>query len=166
MKQIYKNPTLYYILVPAVLGLWPLLVWGVYLSESERSLNEDINQYEEARKTAEMILTRDRDRLVLTDANSAAAEFNYATAVDRIARSCGIQPTNYKLSSGMVIKSGGKKSRSAKVILEDVDMARFAEFLSKIQLRWANLQCTKIKLTAKKGLRDTWVADIDFKYYY
>ena len=31
MKDVYKNPILYYILVPVVVALWPLLVWSVYL---------------------------------------------------------------------------------------------------------------------------------------
>jgi hypothetical protein len=52
------------------------------------------------------------------------------------------------------------------VVLKEVDITKFAKFLSTIQLRWANLQCVKVKLTKKKGLRDTWDVDLDFKYFY
>lgn len=49
---------------------------------------------------------------------------------------------------------------------KEVDVVKFAEFLSTIQLRWANLHCSKIQMTKKKGLTDTWDVDLDFKYYY
>ena len=61
---------------------------------------------------------------------------------------------------------GKPKSQSANVTLKQVDLAKFAGFLSTIQLRWSNLQCSKLKLTTKKGLTDTWDIDLEFKYYY
>jgi hypothetical protein len=62
--------------------------------------------------------------------------------------------------------AAGQKSQSAKVGLKQVDITKFAKFLSTVQLRWANLQCSQVKLTKKKGLPDTWDVDLDFKYYY
>lgn len=166
MKDIYKEPVLYYILVPIALILWPLFVWGIYLPDAERSWKGEKAQYEKAQKTMEEILILDPDRLTFADTKADAAKFDYADAVDRIARLCKIPSTKYKLSSGIIITSGGQKSRSAKVVLKQVGITKFAEFLSKIQLRWANLQCTKLKLTRAKGLPDTWNADLEFKYYY
>ncbi len=61
---------------------------------------------------------------------------------------------------------GGQKSQSANVSLSQIDIVKFAEFLSTIQLRWANLQCNRVKLTKKQGLPDVWDVDIEFKYYY
>ena len=52
------------------------------------------------------------------------------------------------------------------VILKDVSITDFAEFLSKIQLRWASLQCEKVKFTKTKGIPDAWKVDLSFKYYY
>jgi len=79
---------------------------------------------------------------------------------------CGIPSTDYKLSSGIIIESGGQKSQSAQVSLKKVDIVKSARFLSTIQLRWANLQCSRVKLTKKKGLPDVWDVDLEFKYYY
>ncbi len=31
IKEIYKNPMFYYILVPALAAFWPVIIWGVYL---------------------------------------------------------------------------------------------------------------------------------------
>jgi hypothetical protein len=166
MKQIYKNPTLYYILVPVIVALWPLLIWGVYLPSARHNWQVESTQYNEAQSIMKEILTLDPDRLKFADSNNTAAEFDYASAVERIASSCGIPPTSYRLSSGIIITSEGQKSQSAKVGLKQVDITKFAKFLSTLQLRWANLQCAQVKLTKKKGLPDVWDVDLDFKYYY
>ena len=165
MKDIFKNPTWYYILVPVLIALWPLLVWAVYLPEAERNLDSDIDQYERAQKNIESILSLDVDRLQLADAKTGAAEFDYFNEVYRIAALSGIPQAKCKLSSRIII-SGEQKSQSAKVSFNDVDIEKFAKFLSTIQLRWANLQCTRVKLSKKKGLPDSWDVDLDFKYYY
>lgn len=166
MKDIYKNPVLYYILVPCLAALWPLLVWAVYLPAAENDLKKGIAEYKEAQVTIESILELDPTRLENGDPNKAAEKFDYATAVSDIARRCKIPATNYTVSSKPVRVSGGKKSQSAKVVLRDVSIASFADFLSKIQLRWADLECESVTLTQKKGLVDVWKVDLDFKYYY
>lgn len=168
MKEIYKNPTLYYILVPVIVALWPLLIWGVYLPAAADNWQVERTQYNEAQSIMADILALDPDRLEFADSNNATAEFDYAIAVEKVASLCKIPSTNYKLSSRPIINPGGQKSQSqsAKVGLKQVDITRFAKFLSTIQLRWANLQCTRVKLTKKKGLPDTWDVDLDFKYYY
>jgi len=166
MKQIYKNPTLYYILVPVIVALWPLLIWGVYLPAAGHNWQVETSQYKEGQSIMTEILALDPDRLKFADSQNAAAEFDYASAIEKTADLCKIPPTNYKLSSGIIITSGGQKSQSAKVGLKQVDITKFAKFLSTLQLRWANLQCAQVKLTKKKGLPDTWDIDLDFKYYY
>ena len=166
MKEIYKNPMLYYILVPCVAALWPLLVWAVYLPGAERDYEQKAAQYIEAQVKIAAILGRDPTRLELADPNKTADKFDYATAVSDVARRCKISATNYTVSSKPIRTSSGKKSQSAKVVLKQVNIAAFADFLSKIQLRWANLQCESVTLTKKKGLKDAWKVDLDFKYYY
>jgi len=166
MKDIYKNPALYYILIPAIVGLWPLLVWAVYLPNAEKSWDSEVGQYKKAQSLIAEILTLDRDRLAFADAANSKEEFDYARAVAMVAAQCNIPAGNYSQDAGAVIESSGQKSQSAKVVLKDVDIARFARFLSTIQLRWANLQCTQVKLTKKKGVPDLWDVDLDFKYYY
>ncbi len=166
MKEFYKNPTFYYILVPVIVALWPLLIWGVYLPSARQNWQLESSQYKKAQGIITEILTLDPDRLEYADSQDAAAEFDYASAVEKIADLCGIPSTSYKLSSGIIMTSSGQKSQSAKVGLKQVDITRFAKFLSTIQLRWANLQTVKVKLTKKKGLPDTWDVDLEFKYYF
>jgi hypothetical protein len=166
MKDIFKNPALYYILAPVAAALWPLLIWGVYLPAAQHSWEVEKSQYNEGQNIITEILALDPDRLKFADANSAAAEFDYANAIEKTAGSCGISSAGYTLNSGIIITSSGQKTQSAKVDLKQIDIAKFSRFLSTIQLRWANLQCTQVKLTKKKGLPDTWDIALDFKYYY
>ena len=166
MKDIYKNPILYYILVPSLAALWPLLVWAVYSPAAERNFKEERSQYDDANDIMLEILGRDPTRLELADPNKTADRFDYDTAVSDVARRCKIPATNYTVSSKPVRTSSGKKSQSAKAVLKQVNIAVFADFLSKIQLRWASLECENVTLTKKKGLADMWKVDLDFKYYY
>jgi len=166
MKDILRNPALYYILAPVAVALWPLLIWGVYLPAARHNWEVEKSQYGKGQKVIAEILAIDPDRLKFADPNSASVEFDYASAIERTANLCGIPPANYRLSSGIIITSGGQKSQNAKVGLKGVDVTQFAEFLSTIQLRWENLHCAGVKLTKKKGLPDSWDIDLDFKYYY
>jgi hypothetical protein len=111
------------------------------------------------------ILTLDPDRLQFVDSNDPSTEFTYGV-VDKVAGSCGIPPSKYKLNSGMLITNKNQKSQSASVSLRQIEIVKFAKFLSTIQLRWANLQCNRVKLTKKQGMPDMWDIDIEFKYYY
>ena len=166
MKDIYKNPILYFVLVPILIGLWPLLLKTVYLPDAEKNFRSEIEQYKEAERKIEQILTLDPDRLDYADPKKAAAEFDYANAVERTARICKISSKKYTISSKPPRKSRGRETQNAKVVLKDVAITKFAQFLSTIQLRWANLQCEKVALTKKKDALDTWKIDLDFKYYY
>ncbi|MHC4171937.1 MAG: hypothetical protein ACYTBX_00295 [Planctomycetota bacterium] len=164
MKDIYKNPILYYILVPVVVALWALLVWAIYLPQAEESSGSEEAQCRKAEQIMLEIFNLDPDRGI--DANNAPSEFTYAVAVNRIAGLCKIPSTKYKLSSRMIMKSDRQRSQSANVVLKEVDIVSFSRFLSLIQKRWANLQCNRVKLTKKEGLPDVWDVDIEFKYYY
>ena len=166
MRDVYKNPLFYYVLVPVVIGLWPLLLWRVYLPRTQEGWANDQAQYMDAGTYVDMILDLDPERLDIADANSVTEEFDYAIAVDRVANLCRIPTGNYRLQAGRVLTTGGQKSETAKVTLSGVDIHRVARFLSTIQSVWTSLQCDKVKLTAKPGVRDRWDIELDFKYFY
>ncbi|MHC4624529.1 MAG: hypothetical protein ACYS4W_11580 [Planctomycetota bacterium] len=147
MKDVYKNPNLYYVLVPVVLAMWPLLVWAVYLPGAERKFGEEKEQSEEARKKITEILTLDPGRLTSTGADGHAAEFEYATEVDKVARSCGIPASAYQLISKPKRRAKGQTTQNCRVVLKEVDIA-------------------DLTLTKLKGLPDAWKVGLNFKYYY
>jgi hypothetical protein len=166
MKEIYKNPIIYYIAVPVIMLWWPLLVWAIYLPNARQELKDMMAQHKQAEPVMMEILTLDPGRLEAADPNETTAEFTYDRAVDMIASLCGIPPSKCDLNARSVQTSGGQKSQSANVKLSQIDITKFARFLSTIQMRWPSLQCTKVILTQKPGLKDVWDVDVDFKYYY
>ncbi|MFC1738205.1 hypothetical protein ACFL1G_04035 [Planctomycetota bacterium] len=167
MKDVYKNPVLYYMLAPAVIALWPLLVWAVYLPKTEKNWKTLKNRHINSQVEIAEILKLDPERLEFAGSADKEVEFDYVRAVEKAANKHGIPPTNYKLSSGVITRpSGGQESQSARIALTDVDITIFAQFLSDLQLRWANLQCTQIQLKKQKNSPDSWEVDLDFKYYY
>jgi hypothetical protein len=167
MKDIYRNPILYYIVVPVLVALWPLLVWAVYLPNADDAWEEDTKQYEEGLRVIKDILGLDGSRLDNAAAANAAERFEYAIVIDKITRSCGISSRSYKLSSkDPRISKAGQETQSCRVSIEQVDIGRFAKFLSTLQLQWPNLECETLKLTKVKGLPDAWKAELDFAYSY
>jgi len=160
VKEIYRNPIFYYIAVPAVITLWPLLVWAVYLPKTDKALQEQIDNYTNAQPVISQILELDGERLKAANSAGKNDEFDYATAVQQVASLCGIPPTQYTFSSGVVMKTGDQKSQSARVELKRVELVKFSRFISAMQLRWANLQCTTIKLKLNKDQPDIWDIDI------
>jgi hypothetical protein len=166
MKDVYKNPNFYYILVPVILALWPLLVWAVYLPGAHNKFDEEQGQYDEAQKIITEILTLDPDRLQSPDAKGRAAGFEYAAEVDKVARLCGIPPSAVEISSKPKRPAKGQTTQNCRVVLKEVNIATFAKFLSELQLRWVDLHCENIALRKLKGLPDSWKVDLNFKYYY
>src|SRR4030042_2226455 len=134
MKEIYKNPVFYYILIPVVVALWPLLVWSVYLPRVRENWTAEQELYNKAQDLIDEIL-----KLGFVESGDNQTEFPYDRAVSQISALCGIPPVNCTLGSEPVTdSSGGRKSQSALVRLKDVDIAKFARFLSAIQLRWSS----------------------------
>jgi hypothetical protein len=166
IKEIYKNPMFYYILVPALAVLWPAIIWGVYLPAARASLSEEMDQFAKAEQQIEELLAADPERLNATKAKQTAAGFDYATAVQQTAEFCSIPTASYKLSSGIITKTEGQKTQAANVSLKGIEVIKAARFLSTIQLRWSGLQCTRVALKKNKGLPDNWDVDMTFKYYY
>ena len=163
MRDVYKNHALYYVLVPIAVSLWPLLVRGVYLPKTQEQWESEKARYLRAQEIMEEILTLDRDRLDLTGPEDTVAEFDYAGAADRVAR---LYDISYTVTSRPIRTSGGQKTKNANVILRNVNITDFALFLTTIQFRWPNLECERITLLEKKGLRDRWDVTLEFKYYY
>jgi hypothetical protein len=166
-KDIYKNPLFYYVLVPVIVALWPLLVWAVYIPQTERKWENEKKNYEQAKQHINKILNIDKERLEYSSGNTVKEEFDYVVAIDKIARKCGIPASKYTISSKPARRTAdGQKTQSAMISLDGVSIKTLSEFLSTITLRWANLQCERIKIDKQKGLDDIWDVDMDLKYFF
>ena len=167
MKDIFRNPTFYYIAIPIMVGLWPLLVWAIYLPAAQNNLKNEFELCKDANDIMLQILTLDPQRLELVDPNETDTEFSYYREVDRFASLCGIPPSKCdRTSQKVTTNSGGQRNQTANVKFTDIDITTFTKFLSMIQARWPKLQCNTLKLTQKKGIPDVWTIDIEFRYFF
>jgi hypothetical protein len=165
-KDIYKKPIFYYVLVPIVFGLWPILLFTIGLPGSKKSLEKGISDYTEARALIGEVLDLDPQRLDYAKIKKTGEAFDYTAAVDQVTRLCRILPTDYKLSSSPMRKvKGGQVNQDAAMTIDKIDIEKFTRFLSVMHMRWSNLQCTNISLVKVKGEKDSWKADVRFIYY-
>ena len=166
MKDFYKNPVLYYILIPILAALWPLSIVLVYLPNTKKLAYIEEDQHRQAKKAMGEILDLDPGRLDADSDKAEAKEFDYAMAVGQIASSSGISSANYTIDSQQPRISGERKTKTATIILQKIDIEKFANFLSSIQRRWANLECESVDINRQKGLVDAWKVTLKFRYYY
>jgi hypothetical protein len=166
MRDLYKNPMFYYILAPILIGLWPLLVWAVYLPGGREEREAEETHLVEAQAAILKILELDPDRLEIAGPGAELGKFTYAEAIDRAANVCNIPSSNYNFTSGAIVKSGGKETQQARLSLDKVVIVQVAKFLSTLQSTWVNLTCEKATLKKKEGMRDQWDVDLDYRYSY
>ena len=148
MRDLHKNPVLYYVLIPLLVGTWPLFMWFKYLPQVNEGLRQQKQDMVDANDLIYEILTMDPDRL--SDAKNSqgeTVEFSYGAAINQVAKTCGITPPRLDEDGKTV------KSQAAGVKLKDVDIVKCARFLSTLQLHWSKLQCTRISLTAMPQTR-------------
>lgn len=167
MKDIYKKPIFYYVLVPVVISLWPVWLLCLGIPSSRSNLQKEIKDYNEAeRLIAEILGDLDPQRLDYTRIRKSGEAFDYTTAIDQVTRFCRIAPTDYKLSSGPARNiKGGQKSQDASITIDKIDIERLSKFLSVMHMRWANLQSSNVTLQKIKGEKNVWKADVRFVYY-
>jgi hypothetical protein len=165
MRDIHKNPMLYYVLIPVLVGLWPLLVWAVYLPKAEQYREVEGSLCVEGQSDVNDILTLDPELPMRMGTTSAPVEFSYGVAVDRVANLCKIPARNCSYTAGNIMVSGGKKRQDARVKLTNVGIVQVAKFLSTMQ-SYVNLTCENAKVQKKKGTPDQWDVDFSFVYYY
>lgn len=165
MKDLVRNPIFYYITIPVLVAIWPLWLAMGGNASAEEKFDEEFKQFEEAEKIIGGILKLDPQRLDYAKANKGSTKFDYAVAIDQATKLCGI-PSNYRLSSGPIIRNrGGQSSQDATMLIAQIDIEKFSRFLSLVQFRWSNLQSTNLTLTKQKGAKNIWKADVRFKYY-
>jgi hypothetical protein len=166
MKDLHKNPVLYYIGVPVLVAVWPLLVWTHSLPGAHKDLAKWKGWFPDVNALAGEILRLDPDRLA--DGTPIVTErFDYLTAITRSARKCNIPSGSYSHSTGMITESSKKQqSQTATVTIKGVSVVQACRFLSALDVSWPQLKCTAIDLTQDKKVLDRWDVKLGFQYFY
>lgn len=166
MKDIYKKAIFYYVLIPALLALWPLWLFAFGIPDVKTSYKKETGEYNKAEGLIGQILEIDPQRLDYAKAKKEGDAFDYTTAIDQVTKVCGIAANNYRLSSSPVRKmKGGQKNQDAAITIDRINIEKLAKFLSVMHMRWVNLQCSNLTLTKIKGEKNLWKADVRFIYY-
>lgn len=166
MKEFYKQPNFYFILIPALATLWAVLNWTVSAPATESEWTRAQSDYKKAQNIVEKIIVLDPERLEFEKQKGKSAQFDYATTVQKYAQQWKILPADYSLQSGREMKRGGQKTKGAILQIKPIDVATFTQFLSSMMYRWPDLQCDQLKLTKLKDGPDSWKVDIKLTYYY
>ncbi len=165
MSDLHKNPVLYYILIPALVAVWPILLWMHYLPAAEKDLAKWKAYVPDVNSVATEILRLDPDRIGSTP--KAVEPFDYMTAVNRAGIKCGLKTGTFGHTTGIKTKSStGEESQTATVTLGDVTIVQACQFLSVLEMSWPHLECTGVDLTQAKKVLDQWEAKLQFKYFY
>jgi len=166
MRAVYKNPVFYYVLIPVLVGLWPLLVGAYYLRQAEDNRGSEAALCVEGQTNVIEILTLDPGRAEVKEPNQVAVEFAYGTAVGQVASIHNIPSSKWYHTAGAMMTSGGKKRQDAMVKLTDVAIVDIAKFLTTIQSMYVNLDCDSAKLQKRRGELDKWDVSFSFQYYF
>lgn len=166
MKQYFKNPNLYYIAAPVFAAVWALSAWLVSFPSAQLKLEKQNIQYEKTQVEIEKILKIAPDRLNYKKHQKSDARFDYTTAIDYYAKICSVPSSAYSHHASPEIKRKGQITKTASVSIKQIEIEKFAKFLSMIMLRWPDLQCDSVTLVKLKGKPDSWKTSIKFTYFY
>lgn len=161
MKDLYKNPMLYYALIPLMALAWPAAMWFNYLPTMTEQRDTWKGYVVDANELIFEILTLDPERLSYSDQKDTAVAFEYEQAVDKVARSLRMG-NQYELRPSA--KTANKQA--AEVSLKNIGVIQCSQFLSTLQMHWNGLECTRLGLTNKKTTKDRWDVTMSFVYYF
>jgi len=160
INDLIKNPILYYVAIPLCASVWPLSLAVKYLPAMTQARDDWAGYVVDANDRIHEILTLDPERLTYARKKGEQVDFEYAVAIEKVARTCGIP--RYDLSAGTLTSD----SQTARLKIDDVGITQCAKFLSTLQLHWNALQCTQVTLDKKRDTKDTWSVSLSFIYFY
>jgi len=164
--KIDKNRILF-VLLPAVVAIWPLWLFFAALPAADKGWEDDLKKRDTARELIKTIITLDPDRLQSVDEKGNVEKFEYPVAVNKIASMCGISPADYKVNVLADVRpTSGQATQNAMVSIDNVSVKTAAEFVSLGELRYyPNLKCTALTLKKIRNQKDLWELDLTFTRY-
>ena len=167
MKQAFKNPNTYYILVPAVATVWALLAGAVFYPQSVKAWDETKDQALQSEELIDQLVTLQPKRLAFkVDESSDTQEFDFSKTINEFAGVFGISPSNYNLTVRGETRKAKRRARSASMSIKTVDIETLSQFLSALLLRWPDMNCEVLSFEKIKNTKNNWSATLSLTYYY
>ena len=167
MKIDYKNPTVYYIAVPVIAGLWAILAGFVFYPASIEAWEESRSDFESVEKQIKQLIALQPKRLdYKVDQKAKPEEFDFTKTINDFARVFSISDSNYNLTVRGQTKRAGRETRSATIVIKTIDIEKLAQFLSAMLLRWPELKCEVLSVEKVKKTKNNWKVNMSMTYYY
>ena len=164
MKQYYKEPNFYYILIPAVITIWAIILSMVSIKTADSKLARQKKQYTESQDYLRQIIELDPERLDYKNSKDGGSKFDYASVIEEFASKLNINSANYSLQASKEVKRGGKRTQSASITIKPIDVQTCASFISELLLRWPDLECDSLTLTNLPDGPDLWNVSLKMTY--
>ena len=161
-----KHRNMYFLAVPAVLGLWVLYLGLVSNPAAAKRQTDFEAEYKISQAALLNIIRLDPERLSKKDKKEPGSDFDYSTAIDRLAREFSIAANQYEISSKKAAPKEGKMVQTADIKIKNIDMVKLTGFLSRMLTLWPDLECTELTLTRVKGAKDSWETSFKLTYYF
>jgi len=167
MKIDYKNPTVYYIAVPVIAGLWAILAGFFFYPASIEAWEESRSDFESVEKQIKQLVALQPKRLdYKVDQKAKPEEFDFTKTINDFARVFSISDSNYNLTVRGQTKRAGRETRSATIVIKTIDIEKLAQFLSAMLLRWPELKCEVLSVEKVKKTKNNWKVNMSMTYYY
>ena len=167
MKIDYKNPTVYYIAVPVIAGLWAILAGFFFYPASIEAWEKSRSDFESVEKQIKQLVALQPKRLdYKVDQKAKPEEFDFTKTINDFARVFSISDSNYNLTVRGQTKRAGRETRSATIVIKTIDIEKLAQFLSAMLLRWPELKCEVLSIEKVKKTKNNWKVNMSMTYYY
>lgn len=164
MQDILKNKLFYYFAVPSVLAVWAIYNSLYLLPKYYEQYRVSVKNYYDAQPLISQIINLAPERLV--QAREKDQLFDYDKAIDKTARLCGIPASKITPNIRGLMEQNHQKVQDATVAINEVKITQLSKFIAISLNLWPDLECQRLKLTRLKGPKDSWKADLAFRYFY
>ncbi|MHC4834753.1 MAG: hypothetical protein ACYTCN_02205 [Planctomycetota bacterium] len=167
MKIDLKNPTVYYIAVPILAGIWAVMAGFVFYPRSLEAWDQGRSDAALVKKQIEELVSRQPQRLTFAaEGGEKPEEFDYTKTINDFAKVFSVSDTNYNLVVRGKAKRSGRQTQSATIAIKSIDIEKLAQFLSALLLRWPDLKCEVLSIEKVKNTKNSWKCNLSLTYYY
>lgn len=167
IKIDFRDPNMYYILVPVLAAMWAVTAGLVMYPKSVKAWKESEAEYAKAQSLMDQLVTLQPERLAYkVDENAKSQDFDFTKTINEFAQALSISPSNYNLTVRSEANRAGRKTRSATISIKTIDIEKLSQFLSALLLRWPDLKCDTLSFSKIKDAKNNWQADISLTYFY
>lgn len=164
MQDILKNKMVYYFAVPAVLAVWTIYNSLYLLPMYYEQFGKNVKEYYDAQPLIAQIVNLAPERLI--QAREKGQQFDYDKAIDKTARLCEIPASKITPNIRGVMNLNRQNIQDATITINEVKITQLSKFVAISLHLWPDLECQRLKLTRLKGPKDSWKADMAFRYFY